>query len=122
VAKLTIAFAGVLIVLGFVCFAMTGMEHKTALIPAVVGFIMEPFGVLALVKPNLRMHGMHGAVTIGLLGFMAGIGGLIARRPQGLALFEMLALIAITGIYVALCVNSFVQARRNREVATDEHR
>jgi hypothetical protein len=118
VAKLTIAFAGVLMVLGFACFAMTGMEHKTSLIPAVVGIIMEPFGVLALVKPNLRMHAMHGAVTIGLLGFIAGIGGLIARRPQGLALFEMLALIVITGIYVAMCVNSFIQARRNRVVET----
>lgn len=113
-AKLTIAFAGVLIVLGFVCFAVTGMEHKTALIPALVGFLMEPMGVLALVKPNLRMHAMHGAVTVGLLGFIAGVGGLIARRPHGIALFEMVALIVITGLYVAMCVNSFIQARRNR--------
>ena len=113
-AKLTIAFAGLLIVLGFVCFAMTGMEHKTALIPAVVGILMEPMGVLALLKPNLRMHAMHGAVTVGLLGFIAGIGGLVARRPSGIALFEMVALTAITGLYVLLCVRSFISARRAR--------
>jgi hypothetical protein len=114
VAKLTIAFAGVLIVLGFACFAATGMEHKTALIPALVGVLMEPFAVLALIKPNLRMHAMHGAVTIGLLGFIAGVGGLIARRPSGIALYEMLALVAITGIYVILCVMSFIRARMAR--------
>ena len=117
-AKLTIAFAGVLIVLGFVCFAMTGMEHKTALIPALVGILMEPMGVLALLKPNLRRHAMHGAVLVGLLGFIAGVGGLIARRPQGLALFEMLALTAICGIYVLLCVRSFIAARRTRVAGT----
>ena len=119
-AKLTIAFAGILMVLGVVCFAVTGMEHKTALIPALVGVIMEPFGVMAMVKPNLRMHAMHGAVLIGLLGFLAGIGGLIARRPAGIALFEMLALVVLTGLFVALCVNSFIQARRNRIVETPQ--
>ena len=101
-AKLTIAFAGVLIVLGFVCFAVTGMEHKTALIPVVVGLLMEPAGVLAVIKPNLRMHAMHMAVLVGLLGFIAGIGGLIAHGPVGIALFEMLAMTLICGLFVAL--------------------
>jgi hypothetical protein len=114
VAKLTIAFAGVLIVLGVACFVATGAEHKTALIPALVGIIMEPMGVLALLKPNLHMHAMHGAVTVGLLGFIAGVGGLIARRPSGIALVEMLALVAICGVYVAMCVVSFIAARRTR--------
>jgi hypothetical protein len=114
VAKLTIAFGGVLVILGLVCFGMTGMEHKTALIPTVVGAILEPAGLIALVKPNLRMHAMHAAVLVGLLGFIAGIGGLIARRPSGIALVEMLALTGICGLYVALCVMSFIQARRVR--------
>ncbi len=114
VAKLTIAFAGVLIVLGFACFAATGMEHKTALIPVLVGLLMEPAGVLALIKPNLRMHAMHMAVLVGLLGFIAGVGGLIARRPSGIALFEMLAMTLICGLFVALCVMSFISARKLR--------
>jgi hypothetical protein len=116
VAKLTIAFAGALIVLGFVGFALTGMQHPTALIPAFAGLLMEPMGVIALMKPNLRMHAMHGAVLIGLLGFIAGIVGLIMRRPSGFALFEMIALIVISGVYVLLCVRSFIAARRGRTV------
>ena len=112
-AKLTIAIAGLLMVLGIACFAMTGAEHYTALIPAIVGALMEPAGVLAMVKPNFRMHAMHAAVLVGLLGFIAGVGGLIARRPHGLALFEMVALTVICLIYVLLCVRSFIQARRS---------
>jgi hypothetical protein len=113
-AKIAIAIGGLLIALGVVCFIQTGATHYTALIPAVVGVLLELTGVLTLMLPNARMHTMHAAATVGLLGFIAAIGGLIARRPVGIALVEMLLLLGLSGLFVVLCVFSFIAARRAR--------
>jgi hypothetical protein len=49
-----------------------------------------------------------------LLGFIAAIGAIIARKPHGIGLIDMLGMLILTGIFTAMCVNSFIQARRNR--------
>jgi hypothetical protein len=113
--KLTFGIAAALIILGVSTYAVgvDGKHSVTALIPAFTGALLLIAGLIAL-KPALKMHGMHVAVLVGLLGFIAAIGGLIARRPTGLTLFSMLTMAVLTGLFVLLCVRSFVNARRLR--------
>lgn len=116
--QITLTFAGLLILLGVVMFIVTGAY--TSLIPAVVGGLMLLFGLLAL-KSGLRMHAMHGAVLVGLLGFLAAGGRLamaVARgtMPPVTAFWSLLLMLILTGVFVAFCVRSFIQARRKPEL------
>jgi hypothetical protein len=121
-AKISIAFGGLLILLGIIGFVATGSEHYTALIPAAAGVLLEVCGALAL-NPKLRMHAMHGAAMIGVLGFAGTIPGLIKAikwltgtaptRPA--AVVSQVIMCALCALFVALCVKSFIDARRNRE-------
>ncbi len=100
-------------------FVEGGQGHTTPLIPAFVGAPLALLGLLAL-KESLLKHAMHGAAMIGLLGFLGGCGNLIRlavvgkplEGPSGLATILMTAL---CGVFVGLCVNSFVQVRRRRK-------
>lgn len=124
-AKLTLVFAVVLIALGLIGFIGTGSSHPTALIPAVLGVLLGIFGALAI-SPNegRRKLFMHINVTLGLLGFLGTVMGLIqwfqmlagatVKNPPATESKAAMALICI--IYVALCVRSFIAARRTRLV------
>ena len=72
---------------------------------------------------------MHGAVLFGLLGFLGGagtgfpkLGGLFSGDPEVnvRALVMVLAMTAICFVYVLLCVNSFIQARKKAKASTVE--
>ncbi len=121
-AKLTIVFGVLLVVLGIAGFIGTGSEHKTALIPSYFGAVIALCGVIAL-NPALRMHAMHGAVTVGLLGFIGSvvmvIKGAATAASQGsitrpVAFACQVIMLILTGLFVGLCVRSFIAARRNR--------
>lgn len=99
----------------------------TALIPAFVGVPLGICGLFAL-KENLRMHAMHGAVTIGLLGALAAwgrglskIGALFSsetgvdKRP----ITMVLIMAVICTVYVVLCVQSFIAARKRQKAAAE---
>jgi hypothetical protein len=121
VAPVSIGFGVVLIALGVGFYYGTGQVSHTALIPAWFGIPLLLLGVLAL-KDRLRKHAMHLAAVVGLFGFGGGaIMGLpklpallagTAERP--LAVVEQLLLAAVCLLFVALCVRSFIVARRNR--------
>jgi hypothetical protein len=122
-AKLTIGCGVLLILLGIVGFVSTGSAHPTALIPGVFGLLLAVFGTLAKTEDSKkRMLWMHIAVTIGLLGFLFTIPGLIdvIRMARGIAVRrpaaaeEQAIMWVICGIFVALCVRSFINARRSR--------
>jgi hypothetical protein len=94
----------------------------TALIPAGIGGALVVLGLLAL-KESLLKHTMHAAAAIGLLSFLVtGVMGLpkLARMLAGEQLDRPRAVISqsltagICAVFVALCVNSFIQARRRR--------
>ncbi|MFC5862990.1 hypothetical protein ACFPT7_11855 [Acidicapsa dinghuensis] len=124
-AKLTLVFAVVLIALGLIGFIGTGSAHPTALIPAVLGLLLGIFGALAI-TPNegRRKLFMHINVTLGLLGFLGTVMGLVqwfqmlagaaVKNPPATESKAAMALICL--IYVALCVRSFIAARRTRLV------
>ena len=119
-APVTIIFGALLILLGAIPFFMTGA--KTALIPAYVGAILLVLGAIAL-SPKARKHAMHLAVIVGLLGFLASAGRLIGalasgKTPTTLAATSLGLMALLTGVYVVMCVRSFIAARRARLAAS----
>ena len=75
-ANTTIGFGIVLIVLGLGGYFGSDRVSLTALIPAAFGLLLVIFGALARDEKRRKMA-MHIAVTVGLLGFLGTVSGLL---------------------------------------------
>jgi hypothetical protein len=119
VGKLTIGYGLVLVVLGIGGYYYSGQVSKTALIPVALGIPAILCGILAETKENLRMHVMHVAVLLGIVGFGGGVPGLLKlfRGDTGAGPLARGTLAVISAIFVALCVKSFIDARRRRKAS-----
>ncbi len=124
-AKVTLVFAALLVILGLAGFLGTGSVHPTALIPTWIGLAMGVGGLLAISKQESRRKlFMHINVTIGLLGFLGSVAEIVRSMVSSKTLDStaVAALAAKTAmawlllIYVILCVRSFVDARRSGKV------
>ena len=122
-AKITIAFGVLLIFVGIAGFVATGSSHPTSLIPAIAGLLFVLFGALANTdNPKKRMLWMHIAVTIALLLFLGTIPADIdvirmsrgVEFPHPIAVLEKSGMSLLCLLFVALCVRSFIAARRLR--------
>jgi hypothetical protein len=122
-AKLTIVFGILLILLGIIGFVSTGSAHPTALIPAGLGLIFVLFGFMARSEDvKKRMLWMHISVTVALLSFLGTIRADIdvirlsrgVTFPHPAAVVEKAAMSLLCLIYVLFCVRSFIAARRSR--------
>ncbi len=123
-AKVSILFAVLLIALGLVSYFGTGSQHSTALIPTWFGLALGVFGFLAINPSEARRKlFMHINVTIGLIGFLGaawralqgyGHARSLGIEPDKIALGAQLAMAVLLLIYVAMCVKSFIEARRSR--------
>jgi uncharacterized membrane protein HdeD (DUF308 family) len=120
VANTTVVFGTILILLGVGAFAWTWAP--TALIASYFGLALAICGFIAR-KERLRMHVMHAAVLIGLVGFAVPA---IRAFPQLPALFSegvnahkailvQTIMAAICAVFTALCVKSFIDIRRARK-------
>src|SRR5262249_6043172 len=67
-APIAIGFGVLLTLLGGGVFVYVGMDKFTALIPALFGILMIGAGIMAR-NEKLRMHAMHAAALLGLIGF-----------------------------------------------------
>ena len=114
--------------LGLFGFLSTGSEHPTALIPTYFGLVFFILGLLAF-KDKLRKHAMHAAAVVGLLGFVGSavmvvrklatptvvpLSGSSVPEQRSIALACQVIMAVLCGIFEALCVRSFIIARRNR--------
>jgi hypothetical protein len=95
-----------------------GAESITSLIPAFLGLPLVLLGLLAL-KESFLKHAMHAAAMLGLIGLVAGAARLavVAIRGgnlQGASAVSTELMTLVCAVYVALCVNSFIAARRRR--------
>lgn len=122
-AKTTISFGVILILLGIFGFVATGSHFPTALIPAYFGLVLAVLGFLANTEDSKkRMLFMHIAVTIGLLGFLGTAKSIYdyvllvtgKQFPYPAAVEEKAAMAGILLVFVILCVRSFIAARRAR--------
>jgi hypothetical protein len=122
VPLVTIIFGLVLVALGVVGYTGATPAHVTALIPAFFGAAFVVLGALAT-RPALLKHAMHGAAVLALLALLGSARGLpdalrlltgapVARPAMATSQGVMFLLSAI---FVALCVRSFIAARRERE-------
>jgi hypothetical protein len=120
---LTLALGAFLSLLGLYSYFSTGMEHLTALIPTGFGVVFLLLGWLSQ-NPKLRMHIMHGSAALSLIGLvMTGPSALSATgqyfagaevyRPD--AAFAKFLMAAACLAYLVVCIQSFVEARRERE-------
>jgi hypothetical protein len=124
-AKMTIIFGVLLIVLGLAGYFGTGSKAPTALIPAWFGLALGVGGTLAISPSETRRKiFMHVNVTIGSVGmigaFVEAVRGYGAARSAGIdpdmiAFSAKLAMGMILLTYTILCVRSFIEARRKRE-------
>jgi hypothetical protein len=122
-SRITIAFGVLLVVLGLVAYfgSASADPSLTALIPSVFGVLLCVCGAAAL-RPDWRKHAMHAAAAIAVLGALAASGRAgpsLAKLVQGgdvntSALVSVLIMAATCWLLVALCVKSFVDARRRR--------
>ncbi len=120
---LAIIFGVLLDFLGTVTWSMSENRSITALIPSFFGTAILVCGILAKLKPDLRKHLMHVAAAVALLGTAGGLGmGLpklgaliqgTAERPM--AAGAQLGMGVLCLIFLALCVKSFIAARRARK-------
>jgi hypothetical protein len=125
-AKVTLVFAVLLIILGLVSYFGTGSHFPTALIPTWFGIALGVFGFLAISPSESRRKlFMHISVTIGLIGFLGAawraLSSYGAARSEGvepnhIALAAQGAMAGLLLVYVLWCVKSFIDARRNRTV------
>ncbi|MBV9215930.1 MAG: hypothetical protein JO053_07105 [Acidobacteria bacterium] len=111
-------FGRLLVVVGIVGYAYglyNGAASPTALIPAAFGILLMILGHVAAAKGSLRMHLMHAAVLVALLGFVLSAGRLAMKAREltiGAALFSQLAMAILCLLFVILAVRSFIAARR----------
>jgi hypothetical protein len=124
-AKTTILFGVLLISVTLAVIAYNGgFQSVTVLIPSFLGIVIAICGLLALDEKK-RMHAMHAAVTIGLLGALAcigqGTGQLMKIGTDKAPSIDKLASVWTTGalctVFVVLCVQSFIAARKQRQAS-----
>ena len=125
----TLITAVLLIVIGVVGYAgqepnpATGKVSPTALIPAFIGGVLAVCGLLAF-SDKARKHAMHFAAVVGLVGFLGGFMPL-QRQFKNTGSFDPTKPSAVSGelmilicaVFLGLCVNSFIQARKARKAA-----
>lgn len=119
-ARIAIVFGALLVALGIGFFVYTGMDWGkiTSLIPAFFGIPLIGLGALAM-SDRFRMHAMHGAALLGLVGFampaVMVIRGMIRGDEFNPAKMEQSAMAVLCLIFLGLCVKSFIDARIARK-------
>ena len=98
-----------------------GEISPTALIPAAVGGMLVLCG-LAAFNEKVRKHVMHLAAMVGLLGGVGGFMPLVSQYkktgafdPTKPSAVSGELMIVICAVFVGMCVNSFIQARKARQ-------
>ena len=124
-APFALLFGGLLVALGLIGYCDPGLLGEsdkvspTALIPAWIGAVLIACGLVVFLKPGLRKHVMHVAALVGLIGFAGGFMPLFRSGfnfNKASAVSGML-MIGLSGLFLGLCVKSFIDARKARERA-----
>ena len=120
VPALTLGLGVVLVVVGLAGYVLTGGVSLTALIPAAFGVVIAIAGLIAR-DAGKRMHAMHAAVLVALLGFLGSVRGLLqigdvfngtAARPPAVIAQSIMAVLTLA--YLVVAVRSFIKARASR--------
>lgn len=120
-AKLTIVYGVIFIIMGLYGYFGISSESITALIPTFFGIPMLILGWLGLNEKYLK-HAMHGAAVLMLLGFAGTVSGLIkffamlggaeTARPSAVTIQAIMAVLCL--VFIVLAVKSFIDVRRSK--------
>lgn len=125
-AKTTMLFGALLCGISILVLLLQGeVASFSIFIPMFVGVPLLILGALSEFMPAQRKHFMHVAVTLALLGALAAIGRGVPQLVnlakgedvKTLPLASVWTMIFLCSTFVALCVRSFIAARRAREAA-----
>jgi hypothetical protein len=128
-AGICLGTSAILILMGIGSYFGSGAVSMTALIPAFFGIPLLLFGLVARSEnPKARMHAMHGAAVVGLVGALGGLGMGLPKIPKlldhtaerPLAVIMQIAMGIVCVVFVALCVRSFIAVRRNRRAGGEK--
>jgi hypothetical protein len=121
-AKTTLVFSLIYILIGIGGYFASGKASVTALIPSFFGIVFFILALIAVKKPNLHKHMLHGImllVLISLGGTFKGFGKMLSWL-NGQEIERLLA-VQIQGVFfilnlvlLVLGINSFIQARKAR--------
>jgi hypothetical protein len=122
VDRLALLFGGLLIALGLIGYFAPGAfgdydkVSTTSLIPAWIGIALAACGLITMAKPGARKHAMHLAALIGVIGFAGGFMPLFRSgfNFQKASAVSGLLMSSLSLLFVALCVKSFIDARKAR--------
>jgi uncharacterized membrane protein len=128
VARIAIIFGVLLAVLGIGLYAMVDPELKkewkalTAFIPTAFGAVLIVLGQVAQSgSDKTRKHCMHAAAGIALIGVALpayrAIAALAGGAEMNNAIGGQIAMAVLCGVFLALCVKSFIDIRRARKLA-----
>ena len=120
-AKLSIVWGIIFVLMGLYGYFGISSESITALIPTFFGIPLLILGWIGLNEKYLK-HAMHGAAVLNLLGFAGTLGGLIkffkmlggaeTARPAAVTVQAIMAVLCL--VFLILAVKSFIDARKNR--------
>lgn len=120
-AKITIVYGVIFIVMGLYGYFGISSESITALIPTFFGIPLLILGWLGLNEKYLK-HTMHIAAVINLLGFAGTVSGLIkffkmiggadTARPAAVTVQAIMAILCL--VFLIFAVKSFIDARKDR--------
>ncbi len=118
----TTIVSGILLILigiaGYAFSLIDGNTSLTALIPSAFGVLLVILGIIATSSEGLRKHLMHAAMIVALLGFLIPTFRLISKMNNieiSLAVLSQALMAIVCLFYLILGIQSFVNARRNRE-------
>jgi hypothetical protein len=118
-SRTAIGFGIALIVVGLGSYVAGGASSVTALIPAIFGLALVGLGWWG--TRGSEKTAMHIATVVGLVGTLAPVSRVIPSLTGGgelgLAFWSNAVMLVISGAFFALCVKSFVDARRARAQA-----
>ena len=120
-----IVFGSLLTALGAVAYFSPDLiaggnpRQITAASPAFVGIPIILTGLAVLMNPALRKHAMHCAAILGLLGTIGGLVPVILRKfdTTQTAVLVGLGMSVLSAAFLALCIKSFIDARKARKAA-----
>lgn len=118
----SIVCGGLLMAISLWSFSVSETKSVTIWIPAMVGSLLAVCGAVAILKESLLKHAMHAAAVIGLLGGLAAASRFVPKlfgdfnwNDPGTRATGKMTLVCF--VFVALCLNSFLQARKRRKAS-----
>lgn len=126
--RISVLYGAMLIVFAILVSSASESKSITSYIPAMLGAPILIFGLLSLLVPAKIKLFMHISAFFGLLVFLGGLsvlgsvfsGTFINDNELSYANFSKLFMNISGGAYLAICIHSFIFARKQREVDTAE--